>query len=263
MHEALAFLSCSTTLCFFGGKMPAWVKNIFYRMYGWFLRLVGGMDGFIKRPAVAFWPEALVISGWWSTTDDHCLHGCRISDQWDDVWDDTVRALAEWFANRRAALHWWDWLHLAAQHVDISEFLLQESRVYMFPGRQTLTDWWEKDRHSGCQQMIAAATGERSTRPHFVSSCKKHCLLERCRVGALCLQRCYWRQTILSKILLGINFVFWIIVQDLILYIWLNPCACVCISVCVLTDQNIAVQALTWSCPIFGIWLIPCEVVAK
>ena len=131
MHEALAFLSCSTTLCFFGGKMPAWVKNIFYRMYGWFLRLVGGMDGFIKRPAAAFWPEALVISGWWSTTDDHCLHGCRISDQWDDVWDDTVRALAEWFANRRAALHWWDWLHLAAQHVDISEFLLQESRVYI------------------------------------------------------------------------------------------------------------------------------------
>ena len=110
--------------------MPAWVKYI-YRMYGWFLRLVGGMDGFIKRPAAAFWPEALVISGWWSTTDDHCLHGCRISDQWDDVWDDTVRALAEWFANRRAALHWWDWLHLAAQHVDISEFLLQESRVYI------------------------------------------------------------------------------------------------------------------------------------
>ena len=142
-------------------------------------------------------------------------------------------------------------------------FVAGKLRLHMFPSRQTLTDWCEKDRHSGCQQMIAAATGEWSTRPHFVSSCKKHCLLERCRVGALCLQRCYWRQTILSKILLGIDFVFWIIVQDLILDIWLNPCACVCISVCVLTDQNIAVQALTWSCPIFGIWLIPCEVVAK
>ena len=266
MHEALAFLSCSTTLCFFGGKMPAWVKNIFTEcMDGssdwWEVWMVSSNAQQRHFDPRHWW--ALVISGWWSTTDDHCLHGCRISDQWDDVWDDTVRALAEWFANRRAALHWWDWLHLAAQHVDISEFLLQESRVYMFPGRQTLTDWWEKDRHSGCQQMIAAATGERSTRPHFVSSCKKHCLLERCRVGALCLHRCYWRQTILSKILLGIDFVFWIIVQDLILDIWLNPCACVCISVCVFTDQNIAVQALTWSCPIFGIWLIPCEVVAK
>ena len=114
-------------------------EKYIYRMYGWFLRLVGGMDGFIKRPAAAFWPEALVISGWWSTTDDHCLHGCRISDQWDDVWDDTVRALAEWFANRRAALHWWDWLHLAAQHIESASFCCRKV-AFTYVSKQTDID---------------------------------------------------------------------------------------------------------------------------
>ena len=263
MHEALAFLSCSTTLCFFGGKMPAWVKNIFTEC----------MDG------SSDWWEVWMVSSnaqqrhfdprhWWSADDDQqqmiiacmdaeyliseMMFGMTLSELWQSDLQIGERHCIDGLAPPRSSTR---------RHQRV--FVAGKSRLHMFPSRQTLTDWWEKDRHSRCQQMIAAATGEWSTRPHFVSSCKKHCLLERCRVGALCLQRCYWRQTILSKILLGINFVFWIKVQDLILDIWLNPCACVCISVCVLTDQNIAVQALTWSCPIFGIWLIPCEVVAK
>ena len=142
MHEALAFLSCSTTLCFFGGKMPAWVKNIFTEcMDGssdwWEVWMVSSNAQQRHFDPGHWW--ALVISGWWSTTDDHCLHGCRISDQWDDVWDDTVRALAEWFANRRAALHWWDWLHLAAQHIESASFCCRKV-AFTYVSKQTDID---------------------------------------------------------------------------------------------------------------------------
>ena len=94
--------------------------------------------------------------------------------------------------------------------------------------------------------MIAAATGEWSTRPHFVSSCKKHCLLERRRVGALLSakmllaannseQNTTWHQLCVLNYSAGFDSLY--LIEPL--------CLCLYFSVCVLTDQNIAVQALT------------------